>query len=302
MCFLLTLRSFMVDYLKNMQKNNNEFIDYNMYNPFLLKGMEAALYRIVKAINMREKIVIYGFYDVDSIAAISLLMLVLKFLNADVEYFIPSKRSESRDLNESDITSYIKYLGPGLIITLGCGMNSLREIEMCKCMGIDVIITDFHKPTSHAPSTIVINPKQKGCNYPFKGLCASGIAFKLAQAISSYYKMKSINKYMDLVMIGTISTKNKLESENKIIAREGIKQLNCTYNYGICALLKTHNIKIINEEAVSKLALTVMPTINPVGRMDNAKIVVELFITNDSNRALQISKYLDKELKNSLIL
>ena len=291
----------MVDFLKSMQKNNNNFIDYNMYNPFLLKGMESALYRIVKAINEREKIVLYGFYDVDSITAISLLMLVLKFLNADVEYFIPSELSENRNLNENDITNHIKYLGPGLIITLGCGINSFSEIELCKYMGIDVIITDFHEPIKHAPDTIVVDPKQKNCNYPFKELCTSGMTFKLVQAISSYYKMKSINKYMDLVMIGTISTKKKLESENKIIAEEGIKQLNCTNNYGICALIKTHNILIINEETVSKLALTVMPTINPVGRMDNAKIVVELFITSDSNRALQISKYLDKELKNSRI-
>jgi single-stranded DNA-specific DHH superfamily exonuclease len=292
----------MVDYLKNIQKNNNDLIEYNMYNPFLLKGMENALYRIVKAIHEREKIVLYGFYDVDSITAISLLMLVLKFLNADVEYFIPSEPSESRDLNEKDITSHIKYLGPGLIVTLGCGINSFSEVELCKRMGIDVIITDFHGPIKDAPDTIVVNPKQKGCNYPFKELCTSGITFKLAQAISSYYKMKSVNKYMDLVMIGTISSKMNLDNENKIIVEEGIKQLSCTNNYGICALLKTHNIKIINEDTVSKLALTVMPTINPVGRMDNAKIVVELFITSDSYRALQISKYLDKELKNSLIL
>jgi len=291
----------MMDYLKNMQKNNNDFIDYNMYNPFLLKGMEAALYRIVKAVNEREKIVLYGFYDVDSITAISLLMLVLKFLNADVEYFIPSERCESRDLNGSDVTSHIKYLGPALIITIGCGINSYSEIELCKYMGIDVIITDFHQPIKRPPDSIVVNPKQKGCNYPFKGLCACGVAFKIAQAISSYYKMKSINKYMDLVMIGTISSKTKLESENKIIAQEGIKQLSCTNNYGICALIKTHNILVINKDTVSKLALTVMPTINAVGRMDNAKIVVELFITTDINRALQISKYLDKELKNSLI-
>lgn len=291
----------MMDYLKNMQKNNNDFIDYNMYNPFLLKGMEAALFRIVKAINNREKIVLYGFYDVDGITAISILMLVLKFLNADVEYFIPSKRSENRDLNESDIINHIKYLGPGLIITLGCGINSFSEIELCKYIGIDVMIIDFHQPNKKPPDTIVVNPKQKGCNYPFKGLSTSGMAFKVAQAISSYYKMKSINKYLDLVMLGTISSKTKLESENKIIAQEGIKQLNCTNNYGICALLKTHNIVVINKESVSKLALTVMPTINAVGRMDNAKIVVELFITSDCNRALQISKYLDKELKNSPI-
>ena len=216
----------MVDFLKNMQNNNNnEFIDYNMYNPFLLKGMKDALYRIIKAINDREKIVIYGFYDVDSITAISLLMLVLKFVNADVEYFIPGELSESRDLLEKDITGHIKYLGPGLIITLGCGINSLSEVELCKSIGIDVIITDFRKPVINIPNTIVVNPKQKGCNYPFKELCTSGMTFKLAQAISAYYKMNSVNKYMDLVMLGTIYSGKKLESENKIIAEERIKQL-----------------------------------------------------------------------------
>jgi len=293
-----------VDCLKNIQKNNknNRFIDYNMYNPFLLKGMENALHRIIKAINEREKIVLYGFYDVDSITAISLLMIVLNFLNADVEYFIPGKLSKSRNLNEEDITRHIKYLGPGLIITLGCGINSSSEIEACKVMGIDVIITDFHEPIDNVPDTIVVDPNQKGCDYPFKGLCTCGMAFKLAQAISSYYKMNSINKYMDLVMIGTIYSKTKIEDENRIIAIEGIKQLNNTDNYGICALLETHAIKIINEEAVSKLALKVMPTINSVGRMDNAKIVVELFITSDKNRAMQITKYLDNELKNSLMV
>lgn len=292
----------MVDYIKNMQKGNSDFINYNMYDPFLLKGMEDALYRIVKAINMREKIVIYGFYDVDGITAISLLMLVLKFLNADVEYFIPSEPTESRNLNEKDIINHIKYLGPALIITLGCGINSFSEVELCNHMGIDVIITDFHDPVKQAPDAIVVNPKQRGCDYPFKDLCTCGITFKLAQAISSYYKMKSINKYIDLVMIGTISSKASIASENKIFIEEGIKQISSTHNYGICALKKTHNINVINEETVSKLALTVMPTINPVGRMDNAKIVVELFITSDSSRALQISKYLAKELKNSLIL
>ena len=291
-----------MDYNKNMQKGNTDLVNYNMYDPFLLKGMEAALYRIVKAINMREKIVIYGFYDVDGITAISLLMLVLKFLNADVEYFIPNEPTESRNLNEKDIINHIKYLGPELIITVGCGINSFSEVELCNHMGIDVIITDFHEPIKQAPSTIVVNPMQSGCNYPFKGLCTCGVTFKLAQAISSYYKMKSINKYIDLVMIGTISSKASLVSENKIFIEEGLKQLSSTNNYGICALKKTHNINIINEDTVSELALTVMPTLNPVGRMDNAKIVVELFITSDSSRALQISKYLAKELKNSLMI
>lgn len=288
------------EYLNDFQKSSNNSCNCNIYNPFSMKGMERALNRIIKAINTREKIVVYGYYDVDGITAISMIILLLKYLNADVEYFIPSDVHSTHDLNIDDIEGSIKYLGADLIITLGCGINSAYEVDVCKQLGMDIIITDYHVPSGYKPNTIVINPSQEGCEYPFKELSGVGVAYKLVQAIASYYRLTSTTKYLDLVMLGTISNKVSLSDENKIIVEQGIKQLECTNNHGIKALIQIHDIKNINAVTASKLAFTIIPTINPVGRMDNAKIVVELFTTRDSYRAKQIAKYLDNEIRMSL--
>ncbi len=125
-------------------------------NPFLLNGMDRALKRIVKAVNYREKIVLYGYYDFDGIAAISLLLIVLKFLNADVEYFIPDCLDKEHNINSTYIENHIKFLGADLIITVGCGINSSSEVELCKKLGMDIIVTDWHKCLKEKPKSTVI--------------------------------------------------------------------------------------------------------------------------------------------------
>ncbi|ARC84587.1 DHH family protein [Clostridium argentinense CDC 2741] len=271
----------------------------NTYNPLLLKGMKNALRRIIQAINEREKIVVYGYYDFDSITAISLLILVLRYLNADVEYFQPNEARANRNLNDNDIQNYIKYLGADLIITVGSTINSEKEIALCKELNIDIIVTDYHKTTNNMEDIIVVNPNQKGCNYPFKNLSAVGVAYKLAQTISSYYKMSCINKYTDLVMLGTISKGSPIVGENSYIVEEGLKQLSYTNNYGIRALLDDNNVNNIEEFINSNLTIDIFPKSNSMGRIDNAKIAIELFTTNDSYRAKQISKYLYNEIKRT---
>ncbi|WP_454053460.1 DHH family phosphoesterase [Clostridium sp. Marseille-Q7071] len=271
----------------------------NTYNPLLLKGMKNALRRIIQAINEREKIVVYGYYDFDSITAISLLILVLRYLNADVEYFQPNEARANRNLNDNDIQNYIKYLGADLIITVGSTINSEKEIALCKELNIDIIVTDYHKTTNDMEDIIVVNPNQKGCNYPFKNLSAVGVAYKLAQTISSYYKMSCINKYIDLVMLGTISKGSPVVGENSYIIEEGLKQLSYTNNYGIRALLDDNNVNNIEEFINSNLTIDIFPKSNSMGRIDNAKIAIELFTTNDSYRAKQISKYLYNEIKRT---
>ncbi len=271
----------------------------NTYNPLLLKGMKNALRRIIQAINEREKIVVYGYYDFDSITAISLLILVLRYLNADVEYFQPNEARANRNLNDNDIQNYIKYLGADLIITVGSTINSEKEIALCKELDIDIIVTDYHKTTNDMEDIIVVNPNQKGCNYPFKNLSAVGVAYKLAQTISSYYKMSCINKYIDLVMLGTISKGSPVVGENSYIIEEGLKQLSYTNNYGIRALLDDNNVNNIEEFINSNLTIDIFPKSNSMGRIDNAKIAIELFTTNDSYRAKQISKYLYNEIKRT---
>lgn len=269
-----------------------------VYNPFFLKDMSKALERTVKAINEREKIVIYGACNVDSICGISLLLLVLKYLNADVEYYIPDEIEETSLINNDVIKNHIKFLGAGLVITVGCGMESSAQVDYCKTLGIDVIIIDTENYTDNL-NTIVINPNQKECLYKFKSLSYSGLAFKLTQAISMYYDMKCISKYIDLVMLGTLSAKVPLIEENDILVNEGLRHLHCTNNYGIKALLKLGKIRNVDIEAVNQLVFIVTPTMNAIGKMDNARIAVELLTTGDGYRAEQIAKYLNKEVMNN---
>lgn len=285
----------MQEICQNLSCNYTELKD--KFHPLQLKGMGEAVNRITKAINNREKIVIYGYYDVDGITSVSLLMLLFRYLNADVEYFIPANVNEQRDISYEAIKNHIIFLGADLIITVGCGINSYEEVNLCKKLGIDVIITDYRECEDLLPNTIVVDPKQKECSYPFKQLSGSGITYKLAEAISMNYRIKCVSKYLDLCMLGTISSDVPLIEENKLIVEEGISHLCNTKNYGIRALIKENSVFSINEAAAYKLAFTVIPTINAVGRMDNARIAVELFTTGDKDRAEQIAKYLNKEVK-----
>ncbi|MDW8799915.1 DHH family phosphoesterase [Clostridium sp. A1-XYC3] len=282
---------------QNTKIHHSEFT--HMQDPFRLKGMKEALTRIIKAVNEREKIVIYGYYDLDGIASVSLLLLVLKYLNADVEYFVSDDIDEKFGINSDVVRNHIKFLGAKLMITVGCGVNSVSQVELCKELGIDVIITDNHKCKKELPDTVIINPNQKGCSYPCKVLTAGGIAFKLAQAISMYYQMKCISKYLDLAMLGTLSKGFNITGENKLIVNQGIHHLNYTNNYGFKALLKVHKISSINKESIYRLAHNIIPSVKNRRCVDNARIAVELFTTTNMDRAEQIAKYLKNEIRGN---
>ncbi|MEY8000334.1 DHH family phosphoesterase [Clostridium sp. Mt-5] len=279
-----------------MQKENiQDFNFLGMKNPFLLKDMGEALKRIIEAVNEREKIVIYGTCDLDGIASVSLLLLVLKYLNADVEYFISDEINDF-DVKSDIIENHIKFLGAKLIITAGCGIKSVSEIELCKNLGIDVIITDYHKSGEVLPRTIIVDPNQKQCTYPFKDLTAAGVIFKLCQAISMYYEMKYIGKYLDLVTLGILSKQVDISGENKIMVNHGMYYINYTNNYGVKALLKVNNISNVNRENICNLSSGMMCSIKNKRYIDNARITVELFITESMDRAEQIAKYLKNEI------
>ena len=266
------------------------------YNPFFLKDMSKALERTVKAINDREKIVIYGACNADAICGVSLLFLLFKYLNADVEYYIQD--SDADKLNTEAIRNHISFLGAKLIITVGCGAESVTQIDLCRNMGMDVLILN-NTVRCCKINTIVINPKQKECLYKFKDLAYSGLSYKLAQALSMYYEMKFATKYTDLVLIGTIASGMPLTDENEIFLKEGLRHILKTNNHGIKALLKVHNIKEITTETIQLMVMSIKPTTNAIGKMDNARIAVELFTTSEGYRAEQIAKYLSKEVNNS---
>ena len=278
------------------QKHNIQDFDFlGMENPFLLKDMEEAMKKIIKAVNKREKIVIYGTCDLDGIASVAILLLVLKYLNADVEYFI-SDKIDDFSIKSDIIENHIKFLGAKLIITIGCGIKSLPEIELCKRLGIDVIVTDYHKCGEFLPETIIINPNQPGCEYPFKDLVAVGIVFKLCQAISIYYNMKYISKYLDLATLGIFSKGIYITGENEVMVREGMRCLSYTNNYGIKASLKVNKIHTITKENIYELSNKMVSSIGCKRYIDNARIAVELFTTESTDRAEQIAKYLRNEM------
>lgn len=280
--------------MKSNYSYNNFSNSIYLYDSFLLTGIGEALNRITRAVNEREKIVIYGSCDVDGITSVSLLMLILKYLNADVEYYIPEVLDYTDTFNSNVIKNHIKLLGAGLVITVGCGINSVCEVELCNRLGIDVIITDYHQSSNSIPDTTVINPNQIGCKYPFKYLNAVGISYKLAYAIAEQYHVQCIEKYLDLVAIGIASSDVPLIGENLAMLQKGLYYLSKSNNYGIRAITKINNIDNMDYFRLKELCNIVMPKINAVGRMDDARIVVELFTTSDMERAEQIAKYMKK--------
>lgn len=278
-----------------IQGNIDYFKEYKLHNPFLMKGMKDAIIRIIHAVNNREKIVVYGYGDVDSICGISILLLLLKYLNADVEYFIPDEMENQFGIGKVALNDFIKYLGADVMITVGCGSNSAEEIILARNMGITVIVTDNHKEIDYGIQTLVINAKNKTCRYPFKYLSAVGTVFKLCEAISMYYKMKRVYKYLDLAMLGTISSAETMDGENKSLIDTGIDSIMSTNNYGIQALLKINKITEVDRTIAAKLTSSIIPRKSSLKNMDNARIAIELFTTRDSYRAVQIAKYLKKE-------
>ena len=265
------------------------------YNPFNVKNMNKAIERLVAAINNREKILIYGGYDVDCISGISAFLLVLKYLNADVEYAIAdSSENNSYDISEESLTNDIAFLGVKLLITVGCGLESKRVENLCGQQGIDLIITENKKKKSIYDS-IYINPSEEKSLYRYKDISQSAVIFKLMQAIAIYYNMKSINRYLDLILIGGLTKQIGYVGENRIILKEGISYLDRTNNVGLVAIKKFHSIGELNGENIEKIISTITPRNRAVSEKNNAKIIVELLTTDDKDRAEQITKYLHNE-------
>ena len=265
------------------------------YNPFNVKNMNKAIERLVAAINNREKILIYGGYDVDCISGISALLLVLKYLNADVEYCIANiKEDNSYDLEEEALNNDVAFLGTKLLITVGCGLKNKEVESLCRKKDIDLIITENKKKKSNYDS-IYINPSEEKSLYRYKDISQSGVIFKLMQAIAIYYNMKSINRYLDLILIGGLTKEIGYVGENRIILKEGVSYLDKTNNVGLSAIKKFHNIKELNGENIEKIISTLTPRNRAISEKDNAKIIVELLTTNDYDRAEQITKYLHNE-------
>lgn len=269
------------------------------YEPFLLKDMDKAVSRITEALVNREKIEIWGDYDVDGITSTAMLYLFfLKWLGLKVEYVIPNRESDGYGLSKAGIKEAFNN-GISLIITVDCGITSVNEVDYANSIGVDIIITDHHEPDKELPAAYaIIDPKRTDCKYPYKHLAGVGVAFKLIQGILIKNEMSSkiISEFIDIATIGTAADIVPLIGENRKIVAEGLKHLENCKNVGISALLKKLNF-YQKKIRVSNILFGIAPRLNAVGRMGDANRAVKLLLSNDPAEAAQIVEELETENK-----
>lgn len=264
----------------------------DFHDPYLMPDMKKAVDRIVLAIKNKERIIIYGDYDVDGITSITVLKRFLEERGIQVDYYVPNRLQEGYGLNKEAITK-IAEDGYKLMITVDCGISGIEEIEYSNSLGIETIITDHHEPLDELPNAIaVIDAKRKDNQYPFRGLAGVGVVFKLIQAIGIRLNLeeKEYLKYLDIVCVGTISDIVPLIDENRVIAKLGLKLIQVTRNVGLKSLLKIIGYKNINSMAVS---FGIAPRINACGRMGFQGEALKLFLTDNIVQAEEITEKLN---------
>lgn len=269
-----------------------------IHPPFLLEGVESACDRIVEAIKNKEKIVVYGDYDVDGITSTVLLYKFLNSQKADVSYYIPTRADEGYGINIIALNKIIKS-GAKLLITVDCGITAVGEVEFAKLQGLDIIITDHHTCQEKIPKAhTVINPKLPGSLYPFPDLAGVGVAFKLALGIAIKLKLdtkKVFSEYSELAAIGTISDLVPLVDENRVIVDSGLKNISQGTKYpGIRALLEISGAKPFEINA-DTIAFSLAPRLNAAGRLSSASVSVELLLSQDFEEAKKLAASLDTE-------
>lgn len=265
----------------------------DFHNPYLMPDMEQAVDRILMAIDKKEKVIIYGDYDVDGITSITVIKKFLKERGLDVGYYIPNRLDEGYGLNKEAIEK-IANEGYTLIITVDCGISGIEEIKYAYEKGMEVIVTDHHEPLEELPKCVaVIDCKRKDNKYPFKNLAGCGVVFKLTQAISQKLNLdeKEYLKYLDIVCVGTISDIVPLVDENRVIAKLGLKLVEQTRNPGLKALLIASGYKEVNSNTVS---FGIAPRINACGRMGKEEEALKLFLTENIVEAGNITDKLNK--------
>jgi len=261
----------------------------NLHDPFLMKDMKSATDRIKEAINNKEKILIYGDYDVDGVASTALLTNFLGQRTNHIFPYIPDRGTEGYGVSVNGIKKAIKKK-VSLIISIDCGIKALQEVEYAKKNNIDFIICDHHLPESEKPDAIaVLDPKRVDCKYPFKELCGCGIGFKLIQALSLEWGMdtqKLIN-YLDLVSLATVADQVPLYDENRIITYLGLEQINTNPRPGIKALLSDFKG---DEISTSTLVFKLSPKVNAAGRMKHATMALELLMCEKLEHTVNLSE------------
>lgn len=267
----------------------------SLHDPFLLKDMDKAVNRIIHAINNKERVVVFGDYDVDGITSTSILVDFFKGLGANVGYYIPDRRDEGYGLSIPAAKKLIES-NVSLIVTVDCGVTAFDETTYINQNNVDIIITDHHECQDELPAAYaLINPVRHDCEYPFKSLAGVGVVFKLVAAMCTRLGIEDRSmSYLDLVALGTVADVVSLLDENRIIVKYGLKKIEHTSNRGLNALIDVSGAK--NKKITSyTIGFALAPRINAAGRIGDASKAVTLLTTHDDGEALAIANELNEQ-------
>lgn len=267
----------------------------DLINPFLMKDMDIAVDRLNDAMGRKERILVYGDYDVDGCTAVALVYKFLQQFYSNIEYYIPDRYEEGYGVSRKGI-DYAKQQGVKLIIILDCGIKAINEIAYAKEQGIDFIICDHHVPDEVMPPAVaILNPKRTDDSYPFKHLCGCGVGFKFMQAFAKNNSIpfSRLIPLLDLCAVSIAADIVPVVDENRILAYHGLKQLNKNPSIGLKAIIDICGLNG-RELSMSDIVFKIGPRINASGRMENGKESVDLLVEKDFSTALSQAKHINE--------
>lgn len=265
----------------------------DLYDPYLMKGMTEAAARIKKAIAEKERVIIFGDYDVDGILSVVMLLKALEELGAEVSYFIPHRLKDGYGLKEKYI-DFVLEKEAGLVISADCGIKALEFVKKAMEKGVDVVITDHHLPGEEVPQALaILNPVLEDAGYPDQKLASVGVVFKLIQALfGGEGNASSLPNYLKLVSIGTIADIAELKGENRLFVKYGLKALESVSNIGLKSLIDICGLSG-KRISVGDVGFRIGPRINAAGRMGMADLAVKLFLSRSLPESLEIVNHID---------
>ena len=267
----------------------------DLINPFLMKDMDLAVDRLNDAMGRKERILVYGDYDVDGCTSVALVYKFLRQYYSNIDYYIPDRYDEGYGVSQKGL-SYAKETGVKLIIILDCGIKAVKEIEYAKTIGIDFIICDHHMPDETLPPAVaILNPKCEDDTYPFKDLCGCGVGFKFMQAFAKNngIPFSRLIPLLDFCAVSIAADLVSVTGENRILAFHGLKQLNQNPSTGLKAIIDVCGLTD-RELTMSDIIFKIGPRINASGRMENGKETVDLLVERDFTNALTAAKHVDQ--------
>ena len=267
----------------------------HLHNPFLMKDMDVAVKRLNKALGKKERILVYGDYDVDGTTSVALVYKFLQQFSSNIDYYIPDRNEDGYGISKRGV-DYAHSTGVKLVIVLDCGIKAIDEIAYAKSLGIDFIVCDHHVPDDELPCAVaILNPKRVDSTYPYPHLSGCGVGFKFMQAFAMDNGIPADQLYplLDLVAVSIASDLVPIMGENRILAFHGIKQINHSPSIGLKAIINVCGLSE-KEIGINDIIFKIGPRINASGRIQQGKVAVDLLIENNLEAALDMSRQINE--------